>query len=491
MCTATKARFTDMSLNKENNEYDGIVYLICESKCRGISPARLKVGESKDKNELKRLKSYGINAIWSMIVEVKNRKKLEKKIKDCFKQKFRLVSGTTETFEGNQFEMQREFSNLFIMHNEEEYFNENEHSNGYDSFEFSFCDNSTTVTHNDKKYLCDNEVFEKFPKYYEDTIFLGTKKLFKVNLTPTITSTQTSFKIDIYLMRISESPWCKPIDELIKDDISRIDELEKSEELYNTSYCDSIKQIKTFIEEKKTFQREEYVGYISVSKLLEEHEINSSMKEEYEWIAKLINRRLLKNGEVYDILNNVYLDKIKACKKRITVDYMCEPQIEANTIFKEHERVIMNYLFTNTIVNDKFHMDVDLNKKNQYPFCICRYTFENQNPFDVESIWIHKYNKSTFDHVYLHKYRPYVAVVDTKNKNIHLLNRNRMYIGKNKLSNSLSECLLHEDVISKNIYDDTGVKSISVYMSEYRNMFKKNEYTITNIFAGMKVLIGN
>jgi hypothetical protein len=87
----------------------GIVYFIQPTELIGTN--RYKIGYSS-KSSLDRIKDYHAGTRCIIILESINPYNLEKIIKQHFKAKYTLIAGT-EYFEGNQYEMHRDFLTKF------------------------------------------------------------------------------------------------------------------------------------------------------------------------------------------------------------------------------------------------------------------------------------------------------------------------------------------------------------------------------------------
>ena len=97
----------DTKLNK------GIIYLLQPAELIGTN--RYKIGFS-GRTDLRRCKKgYLSNSKCLCVMYCNEPYKLERKIKDEFKKKFKLVAGK-EYFEGNETEMFNEFTHLHKLH---------------------------------------------------------------------------------------------------------------------------------------------------------------------------------------------------------------------------------------------------------------------------------------------------------------------------------------------------------------------------------------
>jgi len=142
----------------------GLIYLIQPEELIGTK--RYKIGYSK-KSDLSRPNSYKKNSRYLCIMECKNPRIIEQKIKEIFNDKFSKIAGN-EFFEGEEKVMKKEFINIYLEFID----NNSELENNIDEKS----DNSS----NESDSIINETIKKEFPNWEEDEKYGGTKKLLKI-----------------------------------------------------------------------------------------------------------------------------------------------------------------------------------------------------------------------------------------------------------------------------------------------------------------------
>jgi hypothetical protein len=154
------------------------------------------------------------------------------------------------------------------------------------------------------------------------------------------------------------------------------------------------------------------------------------------YINILIDKKIIKNYIIYDLNNNIFLDKINNIKTRIDLDILIldtDEDIKYNVYEIENnliEAKIKNNFINNTIINNKIYCYTnDIGRKN-----ICKYYYEciKENIKIIKNINLIFIKYNYYDSDYLLKYFPYC--IDFNNDEIcimSLFNENPFIENKN------------------------------------------------------------
>ena len=435
MCTAIKARFTDMS--SENNEpnveddpgegcsktsvqkktdsrndsNEGIIYLVQEAKLvhmvnsfdqknQDTPNIRLKIGMSKSL-DFARLKQYEVSSRYLENTLVNDPLTLESIIKTKFNVKFTLAAGK-ETFEGNETEMRKEFRKIVDSYLFDDKINQDELSST-DGTEYNDESEDNHSDSDDENYeLKYQKVCEKicklFPKYKEDESFGGVNKY-------------------ILLKKNRENQYAVHyINPRLNDDLKYYYENEN-----------------------------EYVfdDYIIISEV-----ISPFVADDLQYFHKLISKKIVLLDKIYDINSNEFNNKITKTKFNIKIENFEQfKQNIASSLEKKCERVyckilqkIRQVFYCNMIINDELYCTLGKNEETDD----INKMFKKLKDFDTFAIdaglvsylkiWIIKIKSKYYDKEnYLMKYMPYL-IRWTTNNDYYILNRNYEYIGLNTKS---------------------------------------------------------
>ncbi len=137
-----------------------------------------------------------------------------------------------------------------------------------------------------------------------------------------------------------------------------------------------------------------------------------------DYISKLINNNVIKNGIIYDFNNEKFINNLNKYKEKIKLSYT-EINIEFLEL-KYKKNIIYNTLFTNCILNDKIFCDYMNNTL---------YFHYDLNINDKENIYVVKINNIYYDYAFLRKYTPYF--IEINNNEYYFYNRDYEVINKN------------------------------------------------------------
>jgi hypothetical protein len=144
---------------------NGIIYLVQPAELVGVTN-RYKIGMS-NKQGLKRCLSYKTGTRYLCIMEQTNVYELEKKIKQVFNAKFKLVAGH-ETFEGNEKEIKNTFISLIKQHeNEQNFFNKKINLHKKNKQKEEIINNNQTEKIEQKEEIINNNQTEKIKQKEE------------------------------------------------------------------------------------------------------------------------------------------------------------------------------------------------------------------------------------------------------------------------------------------------------------------------------------
>lgn len=255
------------------------------------------------------------------------------------------------------------------------------------------------------------------------------------------------------------------IDEIDIDEID-IDKIKK--EFIN--YKDDIefggiqKLIKIYIIHEN-YERYDYIinfKFIYNKELGEEnyyiHNINDYA---YNYIKNIIDKKIIQNGNIYDLNNSCFQKKINKYKK-IYNNVMFSEETK-NKIIKNREE--LNILEKNTI---EYLFEIDC-LINDIPCCSYNEELFSFYPCNNENnrFKIYKLNRKYYDNLYLQKYIPYIIEFNKITKNYYLINCNYEYIGYNNIK-SLTDIENNIDEFSR------------IYLIKYENKPWINQINFEN-----------
>ena len=150
------------------------IYLLQDGEDKGTNVYKIgrTVQKGGDGRKLKRLQGYSKGTVPYNTWKVKedNLNTIEKKIKEEFKESYRLVRGT-EWFEGDVKQMKKDIDGII-----------EDIDKKYDTVidnEYDYHENEMEI---------DNEIYDVFKTFKHDEAFGGKKKLIKITIKPNIIS---------------------------------------------------------------------------------------------------------------------------------------------------------------------------------------------------------------------------------------------------------------------------------------------------------------
>jgi len=357
----------------------GLIYLIQPEELIGTK--RYKIGCSK-KSDLSRPKSYKKNSRYLCIMECKNPRMIEQKIKEIFNDKFSKIAGN-EFFEGEEKVMKKEFINIyleFIDNNSELENNIDEKSDNSSNESDSIIDENSDNSSNESDSIINEAIKKEFPKWEEDEKYGGTKKLLKICM-------EERNKIIIF----------KYIGDGDDDD-----------------------------------------------DLIIEEEIIDLREKRYKCLQKyfqqLIKNNVIKKNKIYDLNDSAFLDKLDLYKEKFNITLSINTKKSKDEILKSIEvtksnsvLTIINYcILTNLILNDEIYcyFTEEEESSNDSFIITIDYTFFKTYYFSVI-----KMHNNYYDRDYIIKNFPYLIEKNKNNNKYYILNRDYEYIGLNTKSN--------------------------------------------------------
>ncbi len=272
-----------------------------------------------------------------------------------------------------------------------------------------------------------------------------------------------------------------------KDEID-IDEIKEEFENYkeDIEFGGTKKLIKIYINQHHigdNVERDDYIinfKYIYY-KELEEYNLYIDNINDYpfNYIKKIIDNKIIQNGNIYDLNNNIFQKKINQYKK-----------IYNNVIFSNetNDKIIKNQQYFDSLEKNTieylFKIDCLI---NDIPCCSYynKHSFSFYPCFSHNEFTIYKLNEKYYDYLYLRKYIPYCIEFNKITKNYYVINRDYEYIGYNNI-----KCLKDiENNINENqndwgwtriyLFDDGNKPWINKI--NFKNYLKKyNEEKINN-----------
>lgn len=171
---------------------------------------------------------------------------------------------------------------------------------------------------------------------------------------------------------------------------------------------------------------------------------------DYEYIKKIIDKKIIQNANIYNLNDKVFQNKINKYKKIYNNVILLEETYEQ--IIKKQQ---INLLEKNTI-DYLFRVDCLI---NNIPSCSYYHNTYLFYPFGEQNkITICAFNAKYYDKLYLRKYLPYCIEFNKITKNYYVINRDYEYIGYDNI-----KCLsVIENDIDKN-QNDLGWSRIFLF----------------------------
>ena len=236
-----------------------------------------------------------------------------------------------------------------------------------------------------------------------------------------------------------------------KEDDYRLDEIKEMFPCYKDDECFGGKKklVKICIEEneninasigrnlKGTYLSVHYIKY----KIPYMKYINISTEGESNYWNKLLNKKIIKKNEIYDMSNKQFINKLIKYKNKLTIDVeTISDIIKKFKIYKDTccniEYTIDNIILNNCILNkeilcDYFDFSYDyfdcINTTIYIDFATCDIVDDKlQSVKGEQVINIMKLNNITFDYAFLRKYTPYI--IDVNDNGYYLFNRDYQII---------------------------------------------------------------
>jgi len=237
-----------------------------------------------------------------------------------------------------------------------------------------------------------------------------------------------------------------------------------------------------------------------IDNFIDEYKISYSA-DEFQYIEKLINKKIISINEIYDINSTKFINKINKTKFKINIEYFDKIYQQKKPDFNEcdiNEKI--NYLFyNNMILNDCLYSSIVdrmpwhyeeinifkeftkfKNKNNKNSFNKLVIDIGDSNNYKITRIY--NINSKFYDYVYLRKYIPYVIRWDDKS-NYYMLNRDYEYIGSSNtdnLPNYIKQHYLYNDGCLPWDEKENFINMINEYKKtteSFKECLNKNELT--------------
>jgi hypothetical protein len=140
------------------------------------------------------------------------------------------------------------------------------------------------------------------------------------------------------------------------------------------------------------------------------------------YFIKLLNQRVLINGNIYDLNNPKFIQTLINAKFNLNLEYFNSiddlDENKYNLDISLKSRLIQKYFTTNIIINNNYHVFQE-KKRNcltlKYNYNYENYTYKNSTQF--------KYiNKIYYEELYLLKYTPYYLIINKNNTEYYICN---------------------------------------------------------------------